>query len=127
MVIETDRHRPGGTGNPDRTIIMSNLQQIQTAVAAVSGIELRKPLPAYELDAIAAFQADDSGMSAAVEQFVELQSRVALIGQQVQRGAHLPPVVGHDVTYLVGDLRVRITVTGGTYSAPLLGITAARV
>ncbi len=99
---------------------MSNTQSIRNAVAAIAGIEFRNPLPGHEIDAVA-YTAD---MGAAVELFDNLCANLAAIGAIVQRPAHLPPVVGHDVSYVVGDLRVRVTVAGGTHSAPMLGVTA---
>lgn len=104
---------------------MSNIQQVQAAVAGIPGAEFRTPHASNVLDAIAPFSFGADGMKAARAQFVVLADRLQALGQIVERPAHLPPSVGCDSSYIVGELRVQITVTGGAYSAPLLGVTAA--
>lgn len=99
---------------------MNTIDAIKNTVATVGGIVFRKPLPCDELDAIRRFAFGDEGMGSAITEFDSLCTQFALLGQQTK----FDDTCGRDATYVIDGIIVRATVTGGMYSAPLLGVSA---
>lgn len=99
---------------------MHTIDKIKSAIATVDGVVFRKSAGLCELDAVKRHQFGSDGMVSATEEFEKICALLSEIGnRRVMSGEF-----GRDATYMIGNFQVRITVTGGTYSAPLLGISA---